>query len=234
MTAPAAKEAALCVALCSLILAALTAPAGPQARDVTVIAGATVIDATGGPPIPGGVVVIEGDRVKAVGRKGRVRVPPGARVIDASGKYVLPGLIDIHVHYREWQGELFLAHGVTTVKDLGNPVEWIAELSRMQVGGKLRGPRIFYVGNNLDAAPPEGDHHVGVAGARDGERAVRLLLDHGASAIKVRHKTAPALLREITRAAHARGAPVTGHLGRTDAAEAALAGIDGLEHCSGV
>ncbi len=220
--------------LCVLLLDVIMAPTRSIGLEATVITGATVIDCTGKPPVRDSVVVIEGGRIKAVGRKGKVSWSRGARVIDASGKFVLPGLIDMHVHYREWQGELFLASGVTGVKDLGNPVEWISEVSRMQAEGRLRGPRIFYVGNNLDARPPEGDHHVGIASAGESERAVRLLRELGAVAIKVRHKMSPVQLREITEAAHALGLPVTGHLARTNAMEAAMAGIDGLEHASGI
>jgi imidazolonepropionase-like amidohydrolase len=225
-----AKGTIICLAL-SLSLG--TTVVSSEA-DVTVIEGATVIDCTGKPPIVNGVIVIEGGKIKAVGREGKVRKPPGARIVRADGKYILPGLVDMHVHYREWHGELFLAHGVTTVKDLGNPVEWISELSRMQTEGKLRGPRIFYTGNNLDAPPPEGDHNVGVASAEYSERAVNLLFKLNVNAIKVRHKITPESLRPIVKAAHARGIPVTGHLGVTNATEAALAGIDGLEHASGV
>lgn len=222
------------IALVVLSMAVLVAPRGSSGRDLTVINGATVIDCTGKPPIIKGVVVIEGGKIKAVGREGKVSIPAGARVINASGKYILPGLIDMHVHYREWQGELFLNNGITTIKDLGNPVEWISELSRMQAENKLRGPRIFYVGNNLDAPPPEGDHNVGVASAEDSKRAVDLLFKLNVNAIKVRHKTTPELLREIVKAAHAKGISVTGHLGVTNGEEAALAGIDGLEHATGV
>ena len=222
------------VALIVLYLTVIMATSGSVARNVTVITGATVIDCSGRPPIVNGVVVIQGNRIKSVGRQGKVSIPSGAVVLDASGKYVLPGLIDMHVHYREWQGELFLANGVTTVKDLGNPVEWISELSRMQVEGRLRGPRILYVGNNLDAPPPEGDHHVAVTSAEDCKRAVNLLFKLGVNAIKVRHKITPQVLQEIVKAAHAKGIPVTGHLGATNAEEAALAGIDGLEHATGV
>lgn len=221
-------------ALVVFSMALLMASPGSAEPKVIVIVGATVIDCTGTPPVVDGVVVIEGDKIKAVGRKGQLLPPTGAKIIDASGKVVLPGLIDMHVHYREWQGELFLANGITTVKDLGNPVEWISELGRMQTEGKLRGPRILYVGNNLDAPPPEGDHNVGIPGARDAQRAVSLLKGFGVVAIKVRHKITPEMLAEVTRAAHDLGLPVTGHLARTNATEAALAGIDGLEHATGV
>lgn len=222
------------VALVALSLAVIVTTAEPVANDITVIKGATVIDGSGRSPIVNGVVVIQGNKIKAVGAPGKVSIPRGAIVVNASGKYVMPGLIDMHVHYREWQGELFLAHGVTTVKDLGNPVEWISELSRMQVEGKLHGPRIFYVGNNLDAPPPEGDHHVAVSSATDIQKAVNLLFKLNVNAIKVRHKITPQLLEEIVKAAHANGIPVTGHLGLTNAEEATLAGIDGLEHATGV
>lgn len=228
----AMASAALCACFVTLLVLTLTTAAtGPQ---VTVITGATVIDGTGRAPIRGGVVVIEGDRIKTVGRAGKVKWPRDAQVVEAAGMYVVPGLIDMHTHYREWQGELFLAHGITSVKDLGNPVEWISALSRMQVAGQLRGPRLFFVGNNLDASPPEGDHHIGIANSSDIERAVRLLHQLGVTAIKVRHKVTPDQLAEITKAAHALDLPVTGHLGKTDAMEAAQSGLDGLEHATGV
>src|SRR6185369_9476283 len=122
-------------ALILLLTIMVLSPAGSAnqvAPVVTAITGATLIDCTGKPPLADSMVIIEGDTIKAVGRRGRIPIPRGARIIDASGKFLLPGLIDMHVHYRDWQGELFLANGVTTVKDLGNPVEWIAELSRLQ------------------------------------------------------------------------------------------------------
>ena len=222
------------VTLVTLLMIVNMIIGGPVESDVTVIKGATVVDGTGRLPIVNGVIVIQGNTVKAVGAAGKIKIPSGATTVDATGKYVVPGLIDMHVHYREWHGELFLANGVTTVKDLGNPVEWISELSRMQLEGKLRGPRIFYVGNNLDAPPPEGDHHVGVASPAEIDRAVNLLFKFNVNAIKVRHKITPELLQAILRAAHAKNIPVTGHLAATNAKEAALAGIDGLEHATGV
>ena len=66
--------------------------------DRLVIRGITVIDGTGAPPRPNAAIVIEGDRIRAVGPAAGVQIPPGAEMVDASGKWIIPGLIDAHVH----------------------------------------------------------------------------------------------------------------------------------------
>jgi imidazolonepropionase-like amidohydrolase len=211
-------------------------PRQPEARAeaITALVGGTIIDGNGGPPIHNGVVVIKGDRIERVGNKDKIKLPTTATVIDTTGKYVLPGLIDVHVHYSEWMGEMFLAHGVTTVKDVGNYVEWIS-VARDEINqGKARGPRIFYAGNGLDTPPPRRDHFIGLTRPEMARRVVQLLHQRGAVAIKVREHMTVDLLRAITEEAHTVGMKVTGHLRATDARQAALAGIDGLEHASGI
>src|SRR5215831_20482320 len=88
--------------LVPLVLAALAGGSIAEKTDVLVIQGGTVIDCTGGTPIRDAAVLIEGGTIRAVGRRGAVQVPRGAKVIDAAGKFIMPGLIDLHVHYREW------------------------------------------------------------------------------------------------------------------------------------
>jgi hypothetical protein len=180
------------------------------------------------------VVLIKGNKIIQLGSRGKVKYANTAKVIDATGKFILPGLIDMHVHYHDWMGELFLANGVTTVKDLGNDILWIADVSAGVEQGKIRGPRIFYVGDGLDTPPPVRETHVAVDNPLMAKRAVDLLHSKGASGIKVREKITPELLTAITEEAHRLGIPVTGHLKSVDAREAALAGIDGLEHASGI
>ncbi|HXG67677.1 MAG TPA: amidohydrolase family protein [Blastocatellia bacterium] len=203
-------------------------------NETIALVGGTVIDGVGGAPLRDAVVIIKDGKILRVGGKGEVPYAGATKVIDVAGKYLLPGLIDLHVHYDGWMGELFLAHGVTTVKDMGNDIEWMSTVSREVEEGKVRGPRIFYVGNGLDAPPPVREHHVGLDNAEMARRAVELLYEHGASAIKVREKITPELLNAITEAAHRCGIPVTGHIKRMDAREAAMAGIDGLEHATGI
>src|SRR5690349_17690832 len=114
--------------------------------DQTALVGATLIDGRGGAPIADAVVTLRGDRIDAVGTRAEVAIDPAAEIIDASGQFVLPGLIDVHVHYFEWMGELFLAHGVTTVKDVGNDIDWIRSTRDEIDAGRANGPRIYFTG----------------------------------------------------------------------------------------
>ncbi len=97
---------------------ALNCPLGlsqqiPESRPL-VLQGATVIDGRGGRPISEAVIHIAGDRIQSVGARG-TNVPAEATVVDLSGKFIIPGLIESHAHYEEWMGEVFLNHGVTSI-----------------------------------------------------------------------------------------------------------------------
>lgn len=218
-----------------LLVVGLMSPSGSVQQATIVIEGGTLIDGRGGPPIPNAVVVVRGDRIAAVGKRGAVRYPKDAKIIRADGKFILPGLIDIHVHYAEWQGELFLVHGVTTVKDTGNPVEWLSALNGAIIDGRTAGPRLYYTGNSLTSrAAPTKDHHLGLKDPEMARRAIGILRREGAVAGKVHQQITPELLRAVADESHRLGMLVTGHLRRIGAREAALAGIDGLEHSSGI
>jgi imidazolonepropionase-like amidohydrolase len=204
------------------------------AETTIAIVGGTLIDGAGGPAVRDAAVIVRGNRIAAVGKKGAIPVPANARVINAEGKYILPGLIDAHVHYHEWQGELHLAHGVTTVMDTGNPIEWMEALSAAIADGRAVGPRLFYTGNSLTSPPALRDHHIGLTSPEMGRQAVRLLKQHGAISIKVHQQISTELLSAVAEEAHRLGLTVTGHLRRIGAREAALAGIDGLQHSTGI
>ncbi len=88
-----------------------------------VIQGGTLISGTGEAPVPNAVIVIEGKRITAVGAAGSVSIPSAAEIIQADGKFILPGFADMHVHWQHWMPELFLAHGVTSAVDLESG-EW--------------------------------------------------------------------------------------------------------------
>jgi hypothetical protein len=97
----------------ALLAAAVFCAHGAQAQNI-VVQGGTLIDGTGRAPIEDSVIVIEGNRFKAVGRRGEVPIPPGAHIIDIRGKTVLPGFIDGHCHWESFWGEVYLHLGITT------------------------------------------------------------------------------------------------------------------------
>ena len=136
-----------------LILATLVAVAPHRAKaqnQTLVIEGGTLIDGTGRTPIRDAVIVVEGSRIKSVGARGSVSVPPQATVIRAEGKTILPGLIDGHIHFLDFMPPMFLHFGVTTVIDTANPTEWIVAQREALRKGRIKGPRLFTTGWVID------------------------------------------------------------------------------------
>ncbi len=195
-----------------------------------VIHGGRLIDGNGGKPVDGATVIIEGNLIKRVTR-GKVDVPKEARIIDASGKSILPGLIDNHVHYRNHSGELFLAHGVTSVRDLGNPVEWILAQRDAIALGKLRGPRIFCAGGGF-YGKATAEFHMVPANPDEGRRMMRGLIERGMDYAKVHLGVPLDITRAVADEAHSAGMKVSGHL-EASLIPYAEAGVDGVEHATG-
>jgi len=131
-------------AVAAILAGALgSAPVGAQVEPALVIQGGTLIDGNGGAPLANSVVVIEGNRIAAVGAVGDVQIPAGAQTIDASGKWVLPGLWDNQTNYRWFFGELNLTQGITSTVDVGNGEELsLAHRDAVNLG-KIRGPRTW-------------------------------------------------------------------------------------------
>jgi hypothetical protein len=116
---------------------------GQQQQDGLVILGGTLIDGNGGAPLPNSVIVIQGNRITAVGRAGQVQVPAGAHVINAQGKWVTPGLVD-SMGVGNWMyGEAYLHWGVTSVViNAARGEQGIAERDAIN-HGIFEGPRMF-------------------------------------------------------------------------------------------
>jgi len=149
-------------ALVALVQFYLCAAAGTQTRSIAIVGG-TLIDGTGRPAVEDAAIVIRDGRFQEVGRRGQVRLPQGAEVIDAKGKTILPGLIDGHCHYWEWVGELYLAYGVTTCPDINNsPTDWILAQRDGIQKGKIRGPPLDF-GIRAGRAAPRGHARAEVA-----------------------------------------------------------------------
>jgi imidazolonepropionase-like amidohydrolase len=199
------------------------------------VVGATLIDGTGHPPGEAATVILDGNQVTSVGLVRTTTVPPGATVIDARDKFLTPGLVDMHVHVYtpdKWHPELFLAAGVTTVLDLGGQLRDVAGYRAVVESGARPGPRILFTGPMLE----EGEIYPGFAGfcrrfdATRTEAEVDALADAGVDGIKLYVTVRPDTARRACTRAHARGLPVFMHQHATWGAEAALAGVDSVEH----
>src|SRR5574341_1457007 len=166
-----------------------------------VIQGGRLIDGNGGKPIDNPTVVIEGNRITHVD-SAKGNIPKAARIIDASRKTILPGLIDNHVHYRNTIGELFIAHGVTSVRDLGNPLEWILAQRDAVALGKIRGPRIFCAGGGFYGRATS-EHHMVPANPEEARQMSNGLVELGVDYLKIHLGVSLEITRAVAEAAHA-------------------------------
>ena len=233
----------------------------PQPESATLaIVGGLLIDGHEGPPLPGGIVLVNGDRIVAAGSREALAVPAGAEVIDATGMTVMPGLIDVHVHldilghsdYQHWHGthrpdyadvmavsaRQLLMSGVTTAVDLaGNPDALVATQRRIE-SGAIPGPRVIASMGWITnwTAEQVGRHHrrthtVNVSTVEEARGAARTAIAQGAGILKVHTGLSEAQLRAIAAEAGRRGLRVTGHVGdRDDLLMRIRSGQDGIEH----
>ena len=176
------------------------------------LVGGTVIDATGALPVSDAVVLVRGGRIAAVGPRGKVQVPKGTARVDVAGKFILPGLWDMHAHYEqvEW-GPIYLAAGVTTARDVGNELDFIAGVRQAIASGHGIGPRLFLAGV-IDGAGPRAIGVEQAATPEEGVSWVRRYHDAGFDQIKIYSSITLPVLGAITRTAHGLGMTVTGHI----------------------
>ncbi len=198
-----------------------------------VIQGGTLIDGTGRPPLENAVIVIEGDRIKAVGRQGEITFPKDSRIINMKGKTLLPGYIDGHCHLVDFMGELYLHLGITTCPDITqNEDEWTLAQRDGTAAGKIRGPRIWSTGIRLVGPPPSWARRVEtgrlVRTPEEARAAVRKKKELGLDIVKFNEYTAPEAVRAGADEANKLGLPVTCHC--LDVFLAAESGFAGVEH----
>lgn len=212
------------------------------------ITNVTVIDMTGAPARPGMTVVVSGEYVTGLGRTDSVAIPTSAVIVDGTGRFLIPGLWDMHVHLddpeiwhlhptsaeKELQFPLLIANGVTGVRDMGGGLEQVLRW-RAQIEAGLRpGPKIF-VGPLVDGPPPQWQGSIIASTAAEGREAVRALDRRGMDFIKVYQRLPRDVFLAIAEEARRRGLPFAGHVpSRVGAAEASDAGQRSMEHLFGL
>jgi len=212
-------------------MAETAAAISPAASRVIAITGGTVLDMMAPKPIIDGTVVVVDGRITAAGPSARVRIPEGAVVVDAKGKTVMPGLWDMHAHFEqvEW-GPIYLAAGVTTIRDVGNELDFIVAVRDAVAAGRGIGPRMLLAGI-IDGPGPNGLGAVRAATPDEARQRVDRYHDAGFAQIKVYSSISLDVLRAITAEAHRLGMTVTGHVPQGMNAFAAIdAGLDQINH----
>ncbi|HYM76544.1 MAG TPA: amidohydrolase family protein [Candidatus Dormibacteraeota bacterium] len=195
------------------------------------IVGATLIDGTGAAPVPDAAVVIKDGRITAAGPRSKVKIPRHAKTFDAQGKTILPGLWDMHAHFEqvEW-GPIYLAAGVTTVRDCGNEFEFITAVRDAIAQGRGLGPRLLLAG----IVDGSGLLPLGVAHVDTPEQARMWVGRYHAAwfqQMKIYSSVKLEEIKAVADEAHRLGMTVTGHIpeGLT-AYQAIAAGQDQINH----
>ena len=232
------KIAAFFSVLTLYFLIALLAVTYLKDQKILVIKGGTLIDGTGKSPVENSIIIIEQKKIKAVSQTGKIHPPLFARTIDARGKFIIPGLVDMHVHFlNESFSDLFLLNGVTTTRDMGNNIDFIINLRDKINQGILQGPSIFasgYLINNRKIPFGASQYTAVVKNPKEARKIVALLARRKVDWIKIYMTLPRNLVRIIIKEAKKYKIPVAGHLRRVDAELAARWGIKTLEHTTGV
>jgi len=227
-----------------LLLLLFTAACHNPHPATIAITHVTVIDATGAPPQPNSTVLIDADKIYAIGPDSSAKIPNGARVIDATGKFLIPGLADMHLHLmgagepagsREFIVPLLIANGVTTVRDMGGDIAQLKKLKKEIDSGDLPGPQIFFTGPYLDGNPPYFQPSIVVVSPAEADAAVRKLKSEGVDVIKVQSRLKPPAYFAIAEAARKENIRFVGHVPDSiSPAQASEAGQSSIEHLTGI
>jgi imidazolonepropionase-like amidohydrolase len=174
--------------------------------------GATVINTTGKPEISNATVVTRDGKIVAVGPSKKIKLPPDVQRIDVGGKFIIPGLWDMHAHYEqvEW-GAIYLAAGVTTVRDVGNEFEFITAVRDAVNSGKALGPHMLLAGI-VDGDGPMALGVERVNSPADAHTWVQRYHDAGFQQMKIYSSVKPENVKAICEEAHRLGMTVTGHI----------------------
>jgi imidazolonepropionase-like amidohydrolase len=213
-------------------------------KSTLAILHVTVIDATGAPPQPDMTLLVSDQHIVALGPSAAITVPRGAKILDASNKFLIPGLADMHVHLtgageptgsREFIIPLLLANGITTVRDMGGYLESLIPLRQEINEGKRLGPQIAFAGPYLDGNPPSFQPSLVVSNAADAAAEVHSLVERGVDFIKVQSVLSRDAYLAIAAECRREHVTFAGHVpDRVTAAEASDAGQRSIEHLTGV
>jgi imidazolonepropionase-like amidohydrolase len=212
-------------------LAAITRSVRPVADGSVALLGATLVDATGRAAVVDAAVVVADGKIVAAGPRDAVTIPATARRVDVRGKTIVPGLWDMHGHVMqiEW-GPMYLASGVTTVRDMGNEIDFVVPLREAIRAGRALGPNLFLAGL-VDGPGPNAFGAVTAGTAEEARAVTRRYHELGFEQLKVYTLLTPAVVAALASEAHKLGMTVTGHVPSALSITAAVdSGMDHIAH----
>ncbi len=226
--------------------------------NLKALVGGRLIDGFGGTPIANSVILIEGEKIKAIGQVGKMEIPEGTEIISTEGMDVLPGLWDMHVHlminghsnYSYWDkkypplfkdvimpssAKQLLMAGVTSARDLGAPLEESIYVRDAINNGTLEGPTMYMSGPFIQHQPYPGTEQFrwGISGVADARTKVKRLADAGVDCIKLVDQDQMTMdeVHAVVQEAHKHGLPVVAHSHRPEEIRRGIAaGVDCFEH----
>ena len=224
-----------------LVLLGLSAGSLEQTKETAprplVFTHVTVIDATGARAKPDMTVVVVGDRIASIDSSKRVRVPENAEVVDATARFLIPGLWDMHVHAfdKNLFSPLFIANGITGIRDMFSPLAAINQWRKDSKAGTLIGPHIIAAGPIVDGPKPVVPGSIATSNATDGVKAVNTVKQGGSDFVKVYSLLPRDAYFAIAIEAKRQGMVFAGHVPDSiSAAEASDARQKSIEHLTGV
>jgi imidazolonepropionase-like amidohydrolase len=216
----------------------------PSSRPALVITHVNVIDVMRGGVRQDMTVVIRDKEITELGKSAALSIPKNARVVNGRGKYLIPGLWDMHVHeiFGEWVPRnenisplLFVANGVTGVRDMGGDLEPLKKWRSDIASGTMIGPRMIIAGPMLDGPVPQFPSSAPISNAADGRRVVEQLKNSGVDFVKVQSLIPRDGYFAAAQEAKKLGMVFAGHVpDAVRAAEASAAGQKSIEHLTGV
>jgi imidazolonepropionase-like amidohydrolase len=232
---PATTGAVAVLLACQAATATTTSDDPPRTDGATALAivDVTIVPMGGDRTIPHQTVIVRGGRIDWIGPAAERRAPEGAVVISGANRYVMPSLIDMHVHLRTADLPAYLANGVTTVRNMWGTPE-VARLRSEIASGVRLGPTIISASPGLDGTPPQWPGTLIVTSPNTAAAVVQAQRDAGWGYVKVYTRLDPSAFDAIMAAAKASGIAPIGHVPlAVDVRHAIAMGMRSIEHLTG-
>jgi len=216
----------------------------PSVNDLLVVDNVTVVDVRTGKLKPDQTVILERHRIFSIRPSKSAKYPPDADRVNGKGGYLIPGLWDMHVHlvFGDWFPDakdislpLFIANGVTSVRDMGSELDVVQDWRTQIEAGQLIGPRILTSGPMLDGPRPRFPSSIAIASPEEARHAVDDLKAHGADFIKLQSLLPRDAVLAIAEEARKREIAFAGHVPNAmRASDMSEAGMKSFEHLIGI